>query len=264
MRTITTRPAYLLPTLAAILALNACATGNEPFVHPGIEWVRTSAEFEALSLQVYADATDDLAEKLADRSWSALPYQQDAADLPPAIIFDVDETVVSNADFQLTLVPPFTDEKLNAWNDANRATPIPGVAAFAAAARALGIEIYFVTNRPCLDDACTQKAVTRQDIVEAGIPVELDRVMLAYERPDWNKGKKNRRDFVAQSHRVLMLFGDDLNDFIPCSRRRAVPPCAEGATQESRAEGVRRYADYWGDGWYMLPNPMHGSWTTVD
>ncbi len=256
-----------LPAVLASLAVAGCAATAEdpdPYNHPGIEWVLTSAEYEALSLQVYAEATGDLADKLADRSWSALPEQRDAGHLPPAIIFDVDETVVSNAPFQLTLVPPFTDEKLNAWNDANPAKPVPGVAAFAAAARALGIELFFITNRPCLDEDCTQQLVTTQDVIEAGIPTTPDRVMLSYEQPGWNKEKKNRRDVVAADYRVLMLIGDDLNDFIPCSRRRAVPPCTEGATQASRAASVRAYADYWGNGWYVLPNPMHGSWTTVD
>lgn len=261
-------------TLAiALAALAGCQPAAEPAaepdVHPGILWALDSAEFEALAMQVYRAAGDDLEAKVSDRSWSALPGQTDAADLPPAIIFDVDETVVSNAAFQVTLVPPFRDEDLNAWNDANEATPIPGVAEFARRARELGVELWFVTNRPCMPDeasgeACPQKAVTTQDIVEAGIPVSQDRVMLSYEQPGWNKEKKNRRDVIAEDYRVIMLIGDDLGDFIPCSRKRAVEPCTEGATAESRSRATAEHRDYWGNGWYVLPNPMHGSWTTVE
>lgn len=267
----------LLTILLPALSLTACSvapesppakTAAEPNVHGGILWVRNSAEFEALSMQVYRDATDDLAAKISDTSWSALPGQKDAAHLPPAIIFDVDETVVSNVEFQLTLIPPFRDEDLNAWNAANKAKPIPGVVDFAQAARALGVELFFITNRPCMPDKvtgkhCPQDAVTTQDIVEAGIPVTEDRVMLSYEQPGWNKEKKNRRDVVARDYRVIMLMGDDLGDFIPCSRRRAVAPCETGASVASRASDTLSYRDYWGNGWYILPNPMHGSWTTV-
>lgn len=235
----------------------------------GVQWVLDSAEFEAIALQTYREATNDLVDKINDTSWSALPGQRNAADLPPAIIFDVDETVVSNVEFQLTLVPPFRDEDLNAWNAANKARAIPGVANFAATARQRGVELFFVTNRPCIaDDAtgdrCPQLAVTTQDIVEAGIPVSQDRVMLSYQQEGWNKEKKNRRDVIARDYRVIMLVGDDLGDFIPCSRSRAVAPCGRGATVASRAAAVKKFEKYWGNGWYILPNPMHGSWTTVD
>jgi acid phosphatase len=58
-----------------------------------------------------------------------------------------------------------------------------------------------------------------------------------------------------------MLIGDDLGDFVPCIRKRPYTPCTDPATRESRDALVREYRDYWGSGWYMLPNPMHGSWT---
>jgi len=256
-----------------VLALLAACASTQVAEHPassdgGIQWVLNSAEFEAIALQTYRDATDDLADKVNDTSWSALPGQTNAAHLPPAIIFDVDETVVSNVEFQLTLVPPFRDEDLNAWNAANKARAIPGVADFAKAARKLGVELFFVTNRPCIKDEvsgdpCPQRAVTTQDINEAGVPVTADRVMLSYQQPGWNKEKKNRRDAIAQNYRIIMLMGDDLGDFIACSRRRAVAPCDTGATVASRTADTLKYRDYWGNGWYVLPNPMHGSWTTV-
>lgn len=263
----TTGSKRLLFALVSLM-LAACSGTPAPDVHPGIFWVRNAAEFEAVALQVYRAAGDALAAKLEDRTWSALPDQQDAGDLPPAIIFDVDETVVSNAEFQLTLVPPFADRKLNAWNETHVAVPVPGVVEFARQARSMGVELFFVTNRPCIPDEmsghpCPQKAVTTEDISEAGIPVGEDRVMLSFEQPGWNKEKKNRRDVIAAAYRVIMLVGDDLGDFIPCSRRRAVAPCEEGATAASRARATQAYRDYWGNGWYILPNPMHGSWTSA-
>lgn len=254
--------------LLAFLAAAGCTAVPEvAAVHPGVTWVANSAEYQALARQAYRAATGDLAGKLADLSFSALPGQEDAAGLPPALILDVDETVVNNVGFQYELVPPFTEEQFIAWNSANRAEPVPGVVEFADAARDLGIALFFVTNRACEPDEagnpCPQEAVTVEDIREAGIAADADRVMLSFERPEWNKEKKNRRDVVARDYRVLMLIGDDLNDFIPCSRARAVPPCAEGATVESRSRSVTEHGLYWGNGWYVLPNPMYGSWTTV-
>jgi len=262
------RVAIVAIALLGILPAACSSVSLQPAQrHPGVSWVDTAAEYEALALQAYRAATEDLAAKLADLSWSAIPGQDDAAGLPPAVILDVDETVVNNVGFQYELVPPFTEEQFIAWNAANRAEPVPGVVEFAEAARDLGIALFFVTNRACEPDEagnpCPQEAVTIEDIREAGIEVEADRVMLSFEQPGWNKEKKNRRDIVARDYRVLMLIGDDLNDFIACSRARAVPPCGEGATLESRSRSVAEQGIYWGNGWYVLPNPMYGSWTTV-
>jgi acid phosphatase len=232
-----------------------------------ILWVRDSAEYAALALQAYTSATKDLRGMIDDPLWSALPEQTNASGLPPAIIFDVDETLVTNVLFQAELEPPFTNSKLDQWNASTTAVAVPGAARFVKFARAAGVEAFFVTNRPCEpadEDPCPQKDGTIEDLNEAGIPADESNVLMANERPEWTREKKARRDLIAQNFRVIMLIGDDLGDFIPCTRARAATPCTEGATQESRKRDTERYAAYWGNGWYVVPNPMHGSWTTVE
>lgn len=266
---------FFLQLAACVFLLLACTTtghqsslddSTHDTTNPGITWVRTSAEYDAISLSVYRTAQDALVEKIANNSWSALPYQTHAEDLPVAIILDVDETVVNNVEFQRSFIPPFSDDKLDAWNRANRAVPVSGVVEFAKRARQLGVTLFFLTNRPCIalgDDPCPQKTTTVQDINEAGIAVSPEYVMLSAERPAWGKEKKVRRDHVAENYRVIMLMGDDLGDFIPCTRKNPVHPCTEGATIASREAATLKHQDYWGNGWYMLPNPMHGSWASV-
>lgn len=204
---------------------------------------------------------------ISDTDWSALPGQTDAKDLPPAVILDVDDTVVSGAPFQFTLDTPFTNEKHENWNATHEAVPVPGFAAFAKAARAAGVTLFFVTNRPCEasdGDPCPQEKTAIEDVLEAGIETDAEHMMLAFERPGWGKEKVTRRQHVAATHRVIMLFGDDLGDFIPCTRARPAGPCTEGATIASRNALIDEYSDYFGHGWYILPNPMYGSWTTVE
>lgn len=257
--------------LAGIVLLAACAP------HPPAEtrsdlavlWVRDSAEWRALALQAYGAASEDLPRLLADRSFSALPDQRDAAGKPPAIIVDVDETLVSNVLFQLDFEPPFENYKLDAWNEANPAIPVPGAAEFVQEARDAGVTVFFVTNRPCEEKvgavgACPQETVTLQDLRETGIDADADHLMLANEQADWDREKKVRRDLIAKDYRVIMLIGDDLGDFIACVRVKPVAPCTDGATKESREQDTFRFRHYWGNGWYMLPNPMHGSWTSAD
>lgn len=232
-------------------------------------WVRDAAEFDALAMQAYRAAGDDLPRLIADKSWTAMPGQKNYGQLPPAVILDVDETLVSNVGFQEILVRPFENSDLDNWNAKHEAIVIPGAAEFARAAREQGVELFFVTNRPCeirtgVAGSCPQETVTVQDLNEAGIPADADHVMLANERSDWDREKLIRRNLIAQNYRIIMVIGDDLSDFIPCAREDVYEPCDEGATIASRQSQTELYSGYWGAGWYVLPNPMHGSWTTVE
>ncbi len=260
----------LLFTQATAL-LFACTSGTDTDSgpHPGIVWVRDAAEFDAIAMQVYRAASDDLPRLIADKSWTAMPGQKRYGELPPAIILDVDETLVSNVGFQENLEPPFAHSKLDDWNANNRATAVPGARKFVKLAREHGVELFFVTNRPCkrkpgISDPCPQQAVTVQDLVEAGIPADSDHLMMANETPAWDREKVIRRNLIAQDYRIIMLIGDDLGDFIPCVRKKVYKPCTEAATADSRQRKTDLFHRYWGAGWYVLPNPMHGSWTTIE
>ena len=257
--------------LALPLALvTACAAGpqtHSPQDDLGLLWVKHAAEYDAISRQVYQSATTALPRYIEDGSWSALPEQQAAEDLPAAVILDVDETVVSNVDFQLEFERPFANWKLDEWANRTPATPITGVREFVEAAREHGVTVFFITNRPCqlidgVDDPCPQKQTTINQIAQIGLETDAEHVLLSEEK-GWNREKSTRRKFVSQTHRVIMLLGDDLSDFVPCVRSSPKPPCTDAATKHSRDAAVAEYAGYWGNGWYILPNPMHGSWTGV-
>jgi acid phosphatase len=261
----------LLAAVTALTMLAACAvevptyTPEKDLAHG---WVSHSSDYSALTRQVYGVATRDLERFVADKSWTAMPGQTNAEDLPPAVILDVDETVINNVDFQLAFERPFTDRKLEMWDRQHIAKPVPGVVEFIAAARESGVTVFFLTNRPCEqypdeDSACPQKQTVIDGIRELGIPVEPEFVSLALEQPGWHGEKVVRREHIARDYRIIMLVGDDFADFVPCARNSYYPPCTEPATRASRAADVRKYERYWGNGWYILPGPMHGSWTSV-
>lgn len=287
-----TRILHRLPVMLAVGSLlGACAAQPEdaskatpaaparpaataPTPDLGIAWVRTSAEYKAAAMQAYSAATEDLDEMIANEDWSALPSQAASGensykDKPPAAIFDIDETVVDNVEFQAQLVPPFSEAKFDAWHEANVVPAVPGAKAFVERARKAGVEIFFITNRSCdappgSSDPCPQKRITLDDLREAGIPFEPGNVMLSGERPGWTQEKEVRRSAVAAKYRVIMLFGDDLGDFLSCVRKRVYEPCTQAATRASRTAAIEKHGKYWGEGWYVLPNPMYGSWTSVD
>jgi len=264
----TTRTALLA---ALALLLTACASqapAPDPEDDLGLFWVKNAAEYEAITRQVYGAATRALPGFIADTAWTALPGQTGAKNLPTAVILDIDETVINNVDFQINFERPFDNYKLDYWDREHTAQPVPGVVEFVKAAREAGVEIFFLTNRPCEQyegesEACPQKQTVIEGLQEIGISTEPEFVSLADEQPDWKREKLVRRQLIGESHRVIMVIGDDLGDFIPCARKKVYAPCTEPGTRASRDAAVRKYAEYWGNGWYILPNPMHGSWSSV-
>lgn len=229
-------------------------------------WVNHAAEYEAITRQAYQSATNALPKFIENPLWTAQPGQTDAGHLPAAVVLDVDETVMSNAKFQIAFERPFSDDKLEKWNDEHVAEPVPGVVEFIAAAKDAGVGIFFITNRPCrpIDgnaDPCPQKQATIRDIGELGIDTDVAHVLLSEEN-GWDRAKIGRRMHIAKTYRIIMLFGDDLGDFVPCVRTKLYGPCTKPATKASRTRLVKEYSGYWGAGWYMLPGPMHGSWTS--
>ena len=247
----------------------ACATSpdtHEPHEDLGLLWVKHATEYQAVSRQVYQAASTALPGFVDDRSWTVVPGNPDVRDLPPAVILDVDETVISNIDFQMGHEPPVTQRKLDAWNRAHVARPVPGVVDFVRSARAAGVTVFFVTNRPCervpeFASDCPYRDTIVADLQEIGLETDPRYVLLARER-GWNREKLTRRQHIALTHRIIMLIGDDLGDFVPCVRTKVYPPCAKPATAASRQRLLEDNVRFWGHGWYVLPNPMHGSWTS--
>lgn len=249
-------------------AFAACATTSPPAapeLDRGVLWVNHAAEYRAISRLVYQDAAQDLPRFVDDRSWTVLPGEAGLRDLPPAVILDVDETVVSNAAFQASFVPPVTQLKIDTWNREHMADPVPGVVEFVTAAKEAGVTVFFVTNRPCEriesdPRPCPYRDTIIDDLREMGIESDEQHVLLSSER-GWTREKLSRRQHVAKTHRIIMLIGDDLSDFIPCVRDKALPPCTTLGSKKNRRELTEQNARFWGNGWYILPNPMHGSWT---
>ena len=250
------RDRHVLFALALSLLASCAAaprresTGRADNRLDAILWQTTSAEYRVLARSIYAMAQAQLERALADSNWTALPSQKDNYQrLPPAVIMDIDETVIDTGAFQSQLVRDnarFSSRPWREWQERNQPAAVPGAIEFIAAAQARGVTIFFVTNR---DDPTEES--TRRNLATLGIalPKDADTVLCRGERPDWTSDKESRRQFIAKSHRVLMLVGDDLADFISEFR---IPPEQRMAAALKRSE--------WGAKWFMLPNPMYGSW----
>ena len=250
---------------AAALLLAGCISTPPPAPGPdlAITWVTKTAEYRAVAWQTYQTALRVLPTALADKSWSALPGQSDAATLQPAIILDVDETVLDNSPFQAR--GPYDPVAWDGWIGEGTADPVPGVVDFLSAARESGIDLYYVTNRNCRprrgdSTPCPQEQETIENLRRIGVPTDAEHMMLRNEIPEWTREKPVRWHHVAKNHRILMLIGDDLGDFVPCVHARVEAPCTNPGTPEKRLRAFDQHRDYWGLKWHALPNPMYGSW----
>ncbi|MDX2222916.1 MAG: HAD family acid phosphatase [Rhodospirillaceae bacterium] len=215
-------------------------------------WYQTSAEYEAAARTAYAMAKIALDRALADPSHTAAEEQTNAfSNLPPAIIMDVDETVLDNGPFQGSLIKNEGGERpadmWARWVEAAIAVPVPGADDFIAYAQAKGVTVFFITNRNAEKEEATRRNLAK---IGAVMPADLDTVLLEREKPEWRNAKSPRRAQAAETHRILLLLGDDLGDFSghfnkPAPERKAL---------------ARQDAARWGRDWIMIPNPMYGSW----
>lgn len=218
-------------------------------------WMQTSAEYRALSRQTWAAATRLLSGAVADTTWTAAVEQAaGAGSLPPAVIVDVDETVLDNSPYAVRLIErdaKFTEASWAEWVNEAQALPIPGAVAFARRARELGVEVFYVTNR-----LANLEESTRRNLAAAGFPPGRaeDVVLFKGERAGWGSDKASRRAWIAERYRIVLLAGDDLNDFVSGAR---------GAGIAARDALVEEYADMWGRRWIVLANPTYGSWMSA-
>ncbi len=223
----------------------------------GVLWMQTAAEYQAITRGLYRVAAVQLDRALQEPRWTAIPEQAGRADLAvlkPAIILDVDETVLDNSPEEGQRVRDrvaYAPDLFRLWATKTEAGTVPGAAEFLTYAAARDVEIFLVTNRdPDWRDE------TIETLRKDGIPIAEDHMLCYGEhgKPEDPGDKSGRRQFVASNHRVLLLAGDDLGDFV------AIADGGKRLDRAAREALVDRFSGYWEERWFVLPNPVYGSW----
>jgi len=246
-------------TLAFVLVLSfaGCRTAAPPPSLPGatpappagtaptaaraepdsIRWVRDAAEYRAVVLQTYRIVTAQVEREAAGRaagSW--------------AVVLDADETVLSNLTYQAERARAglgYSTDSWAAWVRRREATPLPGAAAFLTRVRALGGKIAIVTNRLGSECDDTIAVFTRDSLI-------YDAMLC---RPNGSPSDKNARFEAVQLGKtaasaapldVVAFVGDNIQDF-------------PGLTQKVKDAGEAGFVAF-GQRFFVLPNPMYGSW----
>ena len=211
-------------------------------------WLQQSAEAQALTRQAYALARLRLDEALADPTWTAAEEQpDDFAGLPPAVIVDVDETLLDNSYYQARAIlagEEFDQAAWTAWCEEAVAPAIAGAKEFCLQASQRGVTVFYVTNR-----IEVEKEATRRNLAALGFPLAEGADVLLCKQGKSDKGPRRRA--IAERYRVLLLIGDSATDFSSAFGRQDNP---------TRARIAAEAAAMWGTRWIVLPNPMYGSW----
>lgn len=214
-------------------------------------WVQTSPEYQMACQSVFAMAGMQLNAALDDPFWTAAAEQTgDYSQLPPAAVFDIDETVLDNSPLQARLVAGRVDYDHSWWQTwvaEGQADALPGAVQFVKLLKARGVRPIFVSNRSAQFKQQTfenlKKALDYPDMSPS-------QVMLKGERPDWTSDKTTRRELVCKEYRIIFLFGDVYDDFIELGHVSA----------QQRMTEALKHQEQWGKRWFLLPNPTYGNW----
>jgi 5'-nucleotidase (lipoprotein e(P4) family) len=245
-------------TLVVVLGVAAPVRAQDPPASDllnAVLWMQRSVEYKAAALTAFALARIRLDQALADPNWTGAPKEQTGAYqlLPPAIILDVDETILDNSGYQAWMVLKGTNFDPKTWNAyVNTVTslPIPGALEFAKYADSKGVKIFYISNRTAEEEPSTRKNLEKFDFPMGGT---VDTMLMARKHPEWGSAKGTRRAYVAKTYRVLLNIGDNFGDFVDEYRG------SEGERQQVFDQNGNR----WGREWIMIANPAYGSFESA-
>jgi 5'-nucleotidase (lipoprotein e(P4) family) len=162
-----------------------------------------------------------------------------------AVILDLDETVLDNSPYEARLILDnisYPDRWVE-WCNLASAAAVPGAVEFIRRAGELGVDVFYITNR-----REELREVTLKNLVAIGLPnVTEDQLLMRIDGP----AKETRRTRVAQTHKMGLLIGDNLNDF---------SELFEMVSGDQRLQLAHRLKDSFGDTFIVLPNAMYGNW----
>jgi len=242
------------PAAAPVAAVDTGPAASDE--HNAAAWFQSSVEYRLVAGETWRSALVQLDKAIKTPDWDALAKddrETPARGLPPAIIVDVDETVLDNSPYEVRLLragKKFDKDSSNQWVTEASAAAVPGAVEFLQAAAHRGVSIFYVSNRDL-----PQTAATVDNLRKQGFPLgDASQVLLhgtvVPGCEQVGSGKGCRRKLIGRTHRVLMLFGDQLGDLVTIAAN----------TPEGRTQAIAPYLGWVGERWFVLPNPMYGSW----
>ena len=243
LKTIGKKPRFVLILIFAVTA--AAQTpgqkqADKEYEVGAVVWQQSSGEHRALAYQAFA-----LARMVLDRDLRV----NRRGKLRRAIVVDVDETILDNSAHEAWLIKNHRSYNAQDWTEwCNRAEAgvVSGAVEFLRYANSRGVRVFYITNRKEIE-----KDGTARNLKKLGFPEVTDETLLVRTDKD-SSSKEPRRVAVGAKYHVVLLMGDDLNDFAEVFE--------QSRTVASRIEAVERNRAQFGAHFIVLPNPMYGHW----
>jgi len=238
-----------------------------------------SAEYLVMCLQAYQLARHALQTRLATGT-----FRQ------PAVILDLDETVLDNAPYQAWLIRAGKNfhegSSWRAWCDLGVSRAVPGAVEFVRFAVDHGVKPFFITSRQNITRAGTARNLAALGLLTAEeIANELDgggdpantrlfmkgMTAVTVPRPDGAqnyplRNKFEQRVFCQQvrGHEIVLSVGDSLSDYAEYYGQVAD---AQGEfltglhpTSVARRSSALQDAPLFGRDFILIPNASYGGW----
>ncbi len=236
------RNIYLISLIGMVLMVScntreqntAPISTQEHLVYATI-WYQNSPEAKACYYQGYNLAKERV-----------LSFNKMKSQKPKAVVVDIDETMFDNSAFQAQQIVDskgFTPEFWKEWTDLAKAKALPGAVEFSNFCDSLGIPVFYISNRKSDEINSTLK--------------NLDSLGFSFAKKEYlffkenSSSKEDRRKSIAIKYEIILLIGDNLNDFSDVFENRG---------EDWGAQKVDEFKNEFGRKFIILPNPMYGEW----
>lgn len=247
-RAIFLKATFVFVSLITTCFVNAQTTQPAPtdneYQVAAVLYMQKAAEYRALCYQAFNAAQMFLNADFEKKNLKKLPKEE--RNKKRAIVVDIDETVLDNSPAQALGIKnkkPFNLPDWYAWGDKRTAKAIPGAVDFLNYAVSKGVKIFYVSNR---DEV--QKQTTIENLKSVGFQdVSNENVLLRTTE----SAKEPRRQTISANYRIVLLVGDNLNDFSEVFEKKSV---------DDRFAEVEKSRRLFGEKFIVLPNAMYGDW----
>lgn len=214
--------------------------GSNNLLISAVAWKQTAAEYKALYYQAY-----NLARMQLDRALA----KHKSGDKPLAVITDIDDTILNASNYWGYLIKNnkdfFDDAVWDKWVPENKFSAMPGAVEFFNYAKSKGVEVFYVSSR---DQGEKTFEYGIGNLKALGFPnADAEHVTLQRE----SSNKEPRQNDIAQRYDVVVMLGDNLNDF----RRKYYVK-----NVDERTRLMEEDRELFGSKFIIMPNPTDGHW----
>ncbi|MEA5487475.1 MULTISPECIES: 5'-nucleotidase, lipoprotein e(P4) family [Pseudanabaena] len=267
---------YSLTMFIALLSISFSAIAYNPKAITQLElnnqsilavnWMQQSGEYQALAYQAFNIA------KVAFNTALVNGISE------PAVIVDLDETILDNSPYQASLIGSqkgFESKTWDQWIKAEQTLAIPGAIDFINYINTSGGKVFFVSNRGVSSGNSKINDLeisTKRNMLRLGFEGVNEQTLLL--KGEFTKTINGRNDTSKQwridavsngkvdgiNHNVVIFIGDNLNDFADISKNDNTVR-KEFVAKTQKQQGILVInPDGFQPAYVTLPNPIYGDW----